>query len=46
MDGLPLEHLQRWDIDLGTGTAFRSAHAFRTALALAEVVLRPGGTAG
>lgn len=33
VDGLPLAHLQRWEIDLVT--AFRYAHAFPTALALA-----------
>ncbi|MEU6259412.1 NAD(P)-dependent alcohol dehydrogenase [Streptomyces sp. NPDC047043] len=33
VDGLPLGHLQRWEIDLVT--SFRYAHAFPTALALA-----------
>ncbi|MEV8539605.1 NAD(P)-dependent alcohol dehydrogenase [Streptomyces sp. NPDC051572] len=33
VDGLPLAHLQRWEIDLVC--AFRYAHAFPTALALA-----------
>ncbi|MFE2031695.1 NAD(P)-dependent alcohol dehydrogenase [Streptomyces scopuliridis] len=33
VDGLPLAHLQRWEIELST--AFRSAHAFPTAIALA-----------
>ncbi|MFJ9588364.1 NAD(P)-dependent alcohol dehydrogenase [Streptomyces acidicola] len=33
VDGLPLAHLQRWEIDLVT--AFRYAHAFPTALSLA-----------
>ncbi|WP_381797884.1 NAD(P)-dependent alcohol dehydrogenase [Streptomyces niveus] len=33
VDGLPLAHLQRWEIDLVT--AFRYAHAFPTAIALA-----------
>ncbi|MFJ8816285.1 alcohol dehydrogenase catalytic domain-containing protein [Amycolatopsis thermoflava] len=33
VDGLPLAHLQRWEIDLGT--AFRYAHAFPAAIALA-----------
>ncbi|MER8002182.1 NAD(P)-dependent alcohol dehydrogenase [Streptomyces sp. NPDC095613] len=33
VDGLPLAHLQRWEIDLVT--AFRYAHAFPTALAMA-----------
>ncbi|MFE2940781.1 NAD(P)-dependent alcohol dehydrogenase [Streptomyces sp. NPDC059255] len=32
VDGLPLAHLQRWEIELST--AFRSAHAFPTAIAL------------
>ncbi|MCI2417328.1 NAD(P)-dependent alcohol dehydrogenase [Saccharopolyspora sp. K220] len=33
VDGLPLAHLQRWEIDLGC--AFRYAHAFPTAIDLA-----------
>ncbi len=33
VDGLPLAFLQRWEIDLGT--AFRYAHAFPAAIALA-----------
>ncbi|MEW1723271.1 NAD(P)-dependent alcohol dehydrogenase [Streptomyces sp. NPDC093109] len=33
VDGLPLAHLQRWEIELST--AFRYAHAFPTAIALA-----------
>lgn len=33
VDGLPLAHLQRWEIDLVT--AFRYTHAFPTALSLA-----------
>lgn len=33
VDGLPLAHLQRWEIELST--AFRSAHAFPTAIAMA-----------
>ncbi|NJQ00714.1 NAD(P)-dependent alcohol dehydrogenase [Streptomyces zingiberis] len=33
VDGVPLAHLQRWEIDLVS--AFRYAHAFPTALALA-----------
>jgi L-iditol 2-dehydrogenase len=32
VDGLPLAHLQRWEIELST--AFRYAHAFPTAIAL------------
>jgi L-iditol 2-dehydrogenase len=33
VDGLPLAYLQRWEIDLVT--AFRYAHAFPTAIAMA-----------
>ncbi|MFI6690390.1 NAD(P)-dependent alcohol dehydrogenase [Streptomyces sp. NPDC050433] len=33
VDGLPLAHLQRWEIELST--AFRYAHAFPTAIAMA-----------
>ncbi|MFJ5226574.1 NAD(P)-dependent alcohol dehydrogenase [Streptomyces sp. NPDC088400] len=33
VDGLPLAHLQRWEIELAT--AFRYAHAFPTAIAMA-----------
>ncbi|RCV47778.1 NAD(P)-dependent alcohol dehydrogenase, partial [Marinitenerispora sediminis] len=34
VDGLPLAHLQRWEIDLVT--SFRYAHAFPTAISLVD----------